>query len=283
MRKILCFFFFLSIFPSQGQLLRNQEGQAFTDIPFFNPTFIKEMGVTELNGKIYTKKLNDILRETNGFLHYKFDEKGQLTTIQWYKPYLPKRDSICTSFIYDSVGNCIEVMKGIETGGLNTQYKYLNGLIIEKIQNVLSKDGKRILLFKEEYKYQEIDTVQNILCKNQFDLVFSEITKTWNSKGYLLSKTTKGVMSNETIVESFQYDLKGLLSSIITYKNGDIEPTKEICYSYDEIGNLITLIEIKNGNSLQEIQVVYNRNNMLPSSIIYYDRRNEFMEVIRFN
>lgn len=282
MKKVIYLFCIFHITSFYSQIFYNQEGQAFSDVPFFNASFIKETGIHELKGKIYTKRPNDIIRETKGSLQYKFDEMGRLILIQWFKPYLNQKDTISTIFIYDENGTCVEIIKKGEVGILSTQYKYEAGILTEKKQSVVGMDSERIQLYLERYSIQKTDTIQSVFCKNQYNLVFSEITKTWNSKGYLLNKKTNGVMSNESIEEKYQYNLMGLLSSLSVYTNGGTEAIRENCYSYDGLGNLIERVDIKNGYAINEIQVVYNQKNMLPSSIIYFDRSTEFMEIIRF-
>ncbi|MBM3161626.1 MAG: hypothetical protein FJZ66_09860, partial [Bacteroidetes bacterium] len=44
---------------SVAQMVLNQEGQAFTDVPFFNATFVRASGLKSMEGKVSIKKPGD--------------------------------------------------------------------------------------------------------------------------------------------------------------------------------------------------------------------------------
>src|SRR5690554_7427835 len=74
----IVFLLFCSAQISSAQLLDNSSGKAFTDQPYFNEKIIKKNKIKTISGGFIHYKLGDILRETDYFRQYTFNENGQL-------------------------------------------------------------------------------------------------------------------------------------------------------------------------------------------------------------
>jgi hypothetical protein len=73
-------FGFLILFPlfCHSQILLNQEGEAFTETPFFNADVIRSNHIKSIEGNYSTKKPGEVIRESSDWFRYRFDEKGRL-------------------------------------------------------------------------------------------------------------------------------------------------------------------------------------------------------------
>jgi hypothetical protein len=73
-------FSILFLFPliCYSQILLNQEGEAFTETPFFNGAVIRSNHIKSIEGNYSTKKPGEVIRESTDWFRYRFDEQGRL-------------------------------------------------------------------------------------------------------------------------------------------------------------------------------------------------------------
>ena len=60
-------------------MLDNRLGYAFTDKPFFNVDFIRVNGIKEIHGQFTYKKPGEVMRTTEYYYVYGFDQNGRLS------------------------------------------------------------------------------------------------------------------------------------------------------------------------------------------------------------
>ena len=77
MKLLLIFLSYVSL-QAFGQVLDNRNGEAFTDKPFFNTSFIKENKLKKLKGTFTYKKQGQMMRATEFMYVYEFDTNGLL-------------------------------------------------------------------------------------------------------------------------------------------------------------------------------------------------------------
>ena len=124
MVKIIFRILLLFIIPISGsaQLLLNQEGEAFTDIPFFNRDMIFPKHIKTIEGKYSTKNSGEIIRESSDWFRYRFDEKGRLCESMDIRTINNKKDTVLHQYKYDSLNQVIEHRK-TENKGFTTVKK----------------------------------------------------------------------------------------------------------------------------------------------------------------
>ena len=110
--------------PGFSQLLMNQDGEAFTDKPFFNKDIVRTNRIKSIEGNYSTKKPGEIVRETSDWFRYKFDENGQLIETLDIRSLNRKKDSVLHQYTYDSKGLVIEHRKSENEGFTTVKYTY---------------------------------------------------------------------------------------------------------------------------------------------------------------
>lgn len=92
-----------------------------------------------------------------------------------------------------------------------------------------------------------------------------EILRTYNTEGKIATKLETRAISGSTytIEEKYSYNAKGYLSKMSTFQNG--EPRFEKEYTYNNLGQLISEVEIRPGQAtpLTAVSVLANRNEKL--------------------
>lgn len=72
-------------------MIYNLEGNAFTDLPYFDVNFIRINKIKSVSGNYSIKKDGDMIRNTKDIFEYKFDSLGYLIRLLKRKPLTPKR------------------------------------------------------------------------------------------------------------------------------------------------------------------------------------------------
>ena len=72
------------------------------------------------------------------------------------------------------------------------------------------------------------------------------------------------------------------MSAIRTFLNVDGKFAEEWLYKYDDLGNLIEKHIYRNGKFVTDIQVIYNVDTKLLSSLLTRDVETNFIQILRF-
>jgi len=270
-------------------MVLNQEGQAFTDVPFFNATFVRASGLKSMEGKVSIKKPGDIIRESKDIYRIEFDSLGKVTKIMETKTQNVKKDTVYQSFQYDKNGKLLCLGK-YEFGGLTANYMIFDAegklVKLEQRKDILSKNGeveKTVLVNTESYTYQKLPFGEKKIFLNSYNLPYMEETEDRNTDGYLILRTQRLKMSDAQQIKKYDYNDKGLLRSIAVHYNNSEKPIEEQFFRYDELGNLIEKHSYKSGVFVEDLQLIYDPKTACIASFIQLNKLSGVMKIVTLN
>jgi hypothetical protein len=97
-------------------MIFNQNGEAFTNEPFFNSQFIKNNQILTITGDYSFKKNKDLIRKVPGSFTYGFNRSGQLISsinLRWNGKTI---DTTVQYYTYNELGSVVGVKKTENNG-----------------------------------------------------------------------------------------------------------------------------------------------------------------------
>ncbi len=287
MKKIVLLFCFLPSFLN-SQILDNKRGLAFTDQPFFNQTFIKNNKIKNIKGEITYKKAGDIMRKTEFTTIYEFNPLGLLTSTFETKEEDGIRDTAQNIYQY-SPKNYLILHRKKDASGYGTivyERDSMNHVVVEESRrDLIDKYGhleRSLLINRETMKYDTFPLQQKKTVYNSYNLPYMEVMNRYNADGYLLETEEHLKMTSGKVKCVYEYNKKGLISAIRTKANVDGKFAEEWLFKYDELGNLTEKHIYKNGVFVTDIQIIYNAETKLLSSVLTREVSTNFIIIVRF-
>lgn len=284
-------FSILFLFPliCYSQILLNQEGEAFTETPFFNGDVIRSNHIKSIEGNYSTKKPGEVIRESTDWFRYRFDEQGRLLESLDIRTVNRKKDTTLHQYCYNSLNQLTEHRK-TENGGFTTSkyvYDSLNRLQTElTYREVLHAQSNQVLqsnLVNTEYfQYAERPNEREQVRYNSYKLPYMDEVSYFNKDGYLVEKRTNYRMSSIEHSTKFSYDEHGLLASKSHFNDQDAIAEQEWKYRYDQFGNLIEVLYFRYGQLQKDLQIVFDTKTQLLGSTIQRDVETNFLLILRF-
>jgi len=286
--SFLFFTFLLSAVLSNAQMIYNLEGNAFTDLPYFDVSFIRVNKIKSVSGNYSRKKDGDMIRNTKDVFEYKFDSLGYLISTFETKTVDSKTDTLMNFYEYTSAGK-ISMHRKSEYGGISSfHYRYdsLNRLIyVENRRDVLDKEGKllnSIVLNHESMMYFPIENGWKKVIYNNYNLPYLEETEKRNPDGYLNETTQRMRMASSEYKKVYAYNEKGLLSRVSMFHSELVAPYEEWVFKYDSFGNVIEKHTYKSEKFTNDLQIIYDTKTQLLGSTIQKEANSNFMWILRF-
>ena len=283
---VLIFCLFHSFLNSQ--ILDNKRGLAFTDKPFFNEKFIKNNKVKSLKGEFTFKKVGDIMRKTEFKSSYSFDSLGRLITTFETRNEDGLKDTIQNIYEYSDKNQLITHRKKDAGGFGSIHYEFdsLNRVVAEEsrrdIINSMGEFERSLLINRETMKYSSSETQEKKTIFNNYDLPYMDEIKYFNADGYLLEKVESLKMTSGKVKYNYEYNSKGYISSIRSGADMNGVFAEEWFFKYDQLGNLIEKNIYKKGVFTTEIQIIYNNDTKLLSSVLTREVSTNFIMILRF-
>jgi len=250
-----------------SQIIDNKNGQAFTDHPFFDEKFIKLNKVKKINGYYTFKKAGDIMRKTEFKSTYEFNELGQLIESFETRNDDGIKDTIQNLYQYYP-NNLLKIHRKKDSGGFGSIH--------------YERDNQGRIINKESMKYDTFPLQIKKTVSNSYDLPYMEEFSYYNSDGYLLEKEELLKMTSGKVKQVYEYNSKGYISAIRSKATIDGKFAEEWLFKYDEFGNLSEKHIYKNGIFTTDIQVIYNVDTKLLSSVLTRDVKTNFIMILRF-
>jgi len=285
--KQLIIFIFLN-FTSVAQVLNNSEGQAFTDKPFFNSTFIKGNKIKSISGQFNYKRSGEAMYQTKYYYVYEFDKDGKLSASYETRADDGTKDTTWNKYEY-AVDGKLTVHKHGDSKGLAATHYFFDdkGRIIkeeywkEPIDSVGNPD-KPVLQNTETASYTNYDLQEKKIIYNSYNLPYITIMNYFNNEGYLLSREERLMMTSTVSVINYSYNEKGYVESIKTIKKNKEIPAEELKFIYDDFGNLLEKQFYRDGKYITETEVIYNSKSNLMTAVLIRDVTTNFIMAIRF-
>lgn len=274
-------------FSSHSQVLDNSRGEAFTNKPFFNKTFIENNSIKSIKGRFNYKRSGQAMYQTEFYYVYNFNKQGQLISTYETRKDDGTTDTTWNEYIYNALGNLIEHKQGSQSGKTNVAYQLddKNRIISEEYytESIDSLGEKTIVLVNSEtMKHEDFGLQKKKTISNSYGLPYLIETSYYDDNGYLLEKEERYSRTSNFNKQLYTYNEKGLLASISKFEKGTIEPIEEEKYKYDSFGNISEKHLYKNGVFTTDIQIVYNEKTKLMTAVIIREVKTDFIMVIRF-
>jgi len=269
-------------------VLDNSNGQAFTEKPFFNKTFIKANKIKSIDGTYNYKKAGQAMIPTKYHSVYQFDDEGNLSATFETRTDDGTKDTTWNKYEYDNSGRLAVHKRGDKNGMLAVHYFFdeKNRIIKEEYWkeslDSLNRAQKPILQNTETMKYDEYTLQQKKTVFNSYDLPYNIEYKYFNIDGYLSEREDRILMTSKMNKYTYFYDEHGFIESIKTFKNNDKLPHEELKFSYDAFGNVTQKNLYINGEYVTETAILYNSKTNLMSSVIIRDVKSSYIMAIRF-
>jgi YD repeat-containing protein len=286
MKLLLIFLSYVSL-QAFGQVLDNRNGEAFTDKPFFNTSFIKENKLKKLKGTFTYKKQGQMMRATEFMYVYEFDTNGLLISTFETRTDDGTKDTTWNLYSYDDQHRLIKYSKTDMEGFVTTHYKYdsLNRLISEEFIRDIDSNGVvvRSLSFnKESFNYHVFENQTKRTRYNNYNLPYLDEYFNYNDEGYLLERIERVKMTSMVYTYHYEYNEKGKLAAIRKSSNRAEGYIEELKFQYDELGNLLEKHVYKNGIFTTDYQMIYNSKSKLLSTVITRQVSTNFLLILRF-
>lgn len=280
-------FIILLAFSSYSQVLDNRNGEAFTDKPFFNKTFVKENKLKKLVGSYVYKKTGEAMKSTLFKYVYNFDEQGHLSSTYETKTDDGTKDTVWNIYEYNDE-NLLTIHRKTDLDGfLTVHYTYddKGRVIAEEYKRDIDSLGLivRSLSFnKERIEYSDYGSQLKMTKYNNYNLPYLDEFIKYDSIGYLIEKVERIRMTSTTFTNTYSYDEHGKLAAIQKTSNRKDGILEEFRFRYDELGNLIEKHVYKDGVFTTDIQIIYNSKTKLLATVITKQVSTGFLMILRF-
>ncbi len=264
-------------------------GEAFTDKPFFNETFVKENKLKRLEGYFVYKKQGELMRDTKYKYSYEFDREGHLISTFETRKDDGTKDTTWNQYEYDALNNLIVHRKTDSEGFTSVHYDYdsLGRVIYEEytrdyIDSSSNMISRSLTFNQERSTYADFDKQTKRTRYNNYDLPYLDEFFNYNELGYLVERTERIKMTSTIYTYSYEYNEQGKLAAIRKASNRQEGYMEEMLFKYDELGNLIEKHLYKNGVFTTDIQIIYNSKSRLLATVITRQVSTGFMMILRF-
>ena len=277
----------LCSFTAYSQVLDNREGKAFTDVPFFNETFVKENNLKQIKGEFSYMKKGKGLVPMKYYSSYNFDREGHLISKYETRPDDGSLDTAWNFYTYNDDNLLVKHRSTEEEGWLTIHYTYdsLGRVIKEEYHRDIDSSGQivRSLVFnKERIEYFDYNQQLKRTRFNNYDLPYLDEYYNYNDLGYLTERIERTKMTSTVYTYTYEYNEQGKLSAIRKASNKEENYIEEFEFSYDDLGNLTEKLIYRNGVLKTNIQIIYSSKTHLLDSVITTEEATGFMMVLRF-
>lgn len=287
MKFLIAILVFIGNIVCYAQVLDNSKGEAFTNKPFFNQTFISNNKIKTIKGRFNYIKTGQAMYQTEYYYAYNFNRNGQLISTFETRKDDGTVDTTWNEYVYNTEGTLVEHKQGTSTGKSNTIYRLDDKKRVvseEYLTESIDSTGKKtvVLVNSESITYEDFGLQLKRTISNSYGLPYKTEMIYMDENGYLLEREERFTRTSNFIKQLYTYNEKGLLASIKTIQKGSEEPIEEEKYTYDNYGNLIEKHLYKNGVYTTETQIIYNEKSKLMSSVIIREVKTDFLMIIRF-
>lgn len=277
----------LFTFMTNAQVLDNRKGDAFTDKPFFNETFVKENKLKTLVGSYVYKKTGETMKTTAFKYVYNFDKEGHLASSYETKTDDGTKDTIWNIYEYNDKNLLTTHRKTDLEGFATVHYTHddKGRVIAEEYKRDIDSLGEivRSLSFnKERIEYSDYGGQTKMTKYNNYNLPYLDEYVKYDSTGYLIERVERIRMTSTTFTNTYSYNEQGKLAAIQKTSNRKEGIIEEARFRYDELGNLIEKHIYKDGVFTTDIQIIYNSKTKLLATVITKQVSTGFLMILRF-
>lgn len=271
-------------------MLDNRKGEAFTDRPYFNETFIKNNKVKEVSGTFTLKKMGDVMRNTELQRSYRFNEKGQLYLTYETTQASTGEDTIVTYYEYDDANRLTTIRRSDRYGFYSTHFTFdEEDRVIRKEQrrssnvkeNPLDFElGQEFIVNFETATYQQFDNQVKKTVYNSYEIPFKEVIYYYDEDKVLIEELERLKRTSATISKKYYYNDYGYIDSMVVTSPKASIKKKKYTYTYDENQNLTSKKYYKDDVYTTEYQVIYDPKTTLLKYILTREVATEYITIL---
>lgn len=276
---------------SKAQIILNNNCQAFTDQPFFNPVFIKKNKIRSIRGKTSTKKEGDRIRETDIVQQYDFDDEGRVIKHMYvHHAFGYRTDTTTIIFTYDREGRLITKRQNDNLSFYSYNYTYdsLGNVIKETYcrdencgpSKYQFKLGNQYEIIAESFSYAEEKNKKIKKYYNTFGKEYQQREYYFDEHGYLSNeKMIYTLTGRQTMQVDYTYNEQGLCTARSEFNVDGVKINTT--YKYDKQGNLTDYDYMLDKVLVTHRELLYDQY-MLLSASVSKDIRTNLITIIKY-
>ena len=271
-----------------AQFILNQDGEAFSAVPFFNAELIAAQHIKTIDGFYTYKKGNEAFKPSPDTFRFRFNTAGQLIASMEVLQKGSTKDSIFHHYAYYPNGQLSLHRFSAYGGALCEHYSYDS---LKRLESVA--------LYRDIYDHKKDSLVSSVKMRtetlryhqgqeadytrfNNYQRPYLEVSNTFDANHFLSSKTAYYRISQNSEKTQYAYNQIGLLATKSTFIDSAAVAKEEWRYRYDQWGNLIEMHRYENGVFLQDYQIVYDYKTGFLGSLIKKDVNTDQLSILRF-
>jgi hypothetical protein len=276
------------ILKSNAQFILNQQGEAFSEVPFFNAELIAAQHIKTIEGTYTYKKGNEGFKPSSDSYKFRFNAKGQLVATMEILQKGAAKDSIFHHYAYFPNGQLSMHRFSAYGGALSEHYTY------DTLQRLSS-----VALYRDIYDHRSDSLLSSVKMRtetlryhqgqksdytryNNYQRPYLEVTQTFDNNQFLKSSNAYFRISQLNEITQYAYNQVGLLASKLLFTDSSKIAKEEWRYRYDQWGNLIEMHRYENGVFTQDYQIVYDYKTGFLGSLIKKENQTDTMRILRF-
>ena len=288
MKVFLLFLWSCCAVGLHAQFILNQDGEAFSAVPFFNAELIAAQHIKTIDGFYTYKKGNEAFKPSPDTFRFRFNTAGQLIASMEVLQKGATKDSIFHHYAYYPDGQLSLHRFSAYGGALCEHYSYDS---LKRLESVA--------LYRDIYDHKKDSLVSSVKMRtetlryhqgqeadytrfNNYQRPYLEVSNTFDANHFLSSKTAYYRISQNSEKTQYAYNQIGLLATKSTFIDSAAVAKEEWRYRYDQWGNLIEMHRYENGVFLQDYQIVYDYKTGFLGSLIKKDVNTDQLSILRF-
>lgn len=266
----------------------NQEGEAFSQAPFFNPELIAAAHIKTIEGTYTYKKGSEGFKPSTDSYRFRFNLHGQLIATMEILQKGGVKDSIFHHYAYTPDGQLSMHRFSAYGGAMSEHYAY------DSIHRLIS-----VTLYRDVYDHRKDTLLSSIKMRtetlryhqgqkadytryNNYQRPYLEVSQVLDANQFLQTKKAYYRISQTNETSQYSYDQNGLLATMANYIDDNKVAKEEWRYRYDQWGNLIEMHCYQNGSFTTDYQIVYDYKTGFLGSLIKKEINSDAMSILRF-
>lgn len=278
----------LTFFHAECQMIINLEGNAFSQTPFFNSSFIASNKIKKLKGFYSVTSPTTSVIQTGLYSVYEFDEKGRLIhTLETFQG-TERKDSLENFYFYNEQNLLIEHRRKELNGytSIHNHYDDKNRIVKQTLKrdilNSKNEVDETFIINEETMRYEQSELEEKQTVYNSYNLPYQELTKKFNSNKYLLELTERSLTTTGFYRTTFEYDEHGWLDLKKKFYGSDTSAVETWKYKYDKFGNLTNIYFYSMNELKEEKEIYYNEKSLLLSNMLVIDPKTKRVKILQF-
>ena len=266
----------------------NQDGEAFSAVPFFNAELIAAQHIKTIDGFYTYKKGNEAFKPSPDTFRYRFNAVGQLIASMEVLHKGTAKDSIFHHYAYNPHGQLSMHRFSAYGGALSEHYTYdsLERLVSVALYRDIYDHKKDTLVSSVKMRTETLryhkDQAADYTRFNNYQRPYLEVGNTFDAQHFLSSRTAYYRISQTSETTQYTYNQTGLLATKAIFMDSTKVAKEEWRYRYDQWGNLIEMHKYENGTFVHDYQIVYDYKTGFLGSFIKKDVTSDQMSILRF-